>query len=82
MYNEVAIQHNAQVVRNYGPKTYRVYCDDNSVMLYGANNRRHLDMLLRIETNMDYIRPIKKIVEQRQCELPTFNRYNGTSRND
>jgi hypothetical protein len=74
MYNQIAIEHNAQVIRNYGPRRFRIYHDDNSILLYGANNLKHLAMLLSVEINMNYIRPIKKIIELLQCEM-RFTRY-------
>lgn len=57
-------------MNNYGPKNFRVYHDDGSISLFGAVNKKHLRLLLRIELNLDWIRPVKNIVEQTQCELP------------
>jgi hypothetical protein len=69
-YNQSAVEHNAQVINDYGPTIFfRVHHDDDTVTLYGAKSRGHLDLLLRIDTNLDCIRPIKKVVELAQCDL-------------
>jgi acetylornithine/succinyldiaminopimelate/putrescine aminotransferase len=60
MPNSIAMQHNARVVNNYGPQKFNVY-HGSVVTVWGAQSREHLDLLLRIEINMGYIKSISKV---------------------
>jgi hypothetical protein len=64
--NVTAIRHNSRVAEshyNFGPEKFKVY-HVGAVTVWGAQSREHLDLLLRIEVNMGYIKSITKIEKQ------------------
>ncbi len=66
--NTTAIRHNARMVNDYGPQKFTV-CHDGIAVIYGANNRKHLDLLLRMDKNFMYIQDIQSItkIEKQGC---------------
>ena len=61
--NIAALQHNAQVVNDFGPKKFNVH-HDGIVTVWGAHNRKHLDLLLRMEKNYKRIENFEFIDER------------------
>ena len=61
MTNKCAVDFNGNVKNDYGPQKYLVTHSGGIKEMWTANNKDHLNLLLRTEINMEYMLKIENI---------------------
>lgn len=56
-----AVEHNLRVINNYGPQKFKVVHSGGVMEDWSANNRQHLDLLLRVQKNLGYMLSIDEV---------------------
>lgn len=57
-----AVEHNKKVINNYGPQKFKVVHSGGLIEYWSAQNRPHLDRLLRTQKNLGYMLSVDEIV--------------------